>query len=181
MSYDLYCYKSELGKPNVDEARRVIEVDEDEQDSKPNSKDRQNMKEIAEALVAFDPRLEIFQFDYEKIAESQSISVDEAHHWIDYVEVNTPKDAEHYVQFNISKDHVSVSFGFGMPDEFLDRVMAYVDVICKKTGYFLYDPQGETVSDPLHPIELTRDERKSWTDDDEINFLGEKKPWWKFW
>jgi hypothetical protein len=139
------------------------------------------MNAVASALVSFDSRLDIFEFDHQKIAESQSISIAEAERLTDYIEVNTPEDEENYLQFNIAKDHVSLSFGFGMPPEFIDRVMDYVDVICRETGYFLYDPQDGSVSDPIHPIPLSDDEKKRWVENDDVSFLKERKPWWKFW
>ena len=132
------------------------------------------MKRLSKALVKFDPRLEIFEIDYDSVAESQSISVAEAHKFIDYVEVNTPEEAEDYIQFCIGREVVSISYGFGSSVEFIERIMEYVAFICKETGYFLYDPQDESVFDPLHPIPLTSEENKSWSENTEVDFMKDR-------
>ena len=178
MSYDLYCYKSTTGSPDADEAEVVISP---ENEIEPSVDEWKQMNAVASALISFDPRLEIFQFDHKKIAENQSISIDEARRLTNYIEVNTPEDDANYVQFNITRDHVSLSFGFGMPPDIIERIMDYVDVICKETSYFLYDPQDGSVSDPINPIPLSDDEKKSWVENDDVSFLKEDKPWWKFW
>ncbi len=174
MSYDLYCYRSQIGRPDADEAERVINA-ETESES-PTLEEWDRMNSVANALVLHDPHLEIFQFDFQKIAELQSISIEEAKSSIDYIELNTPEDDEHYVQFNVLKDHVSMSFGFRMSEGFLERIMAYVEVISKETGYFLYDPQDGSVSDPLGSKPGSSDEILGRESKD-----SQSNPWWKFW
>ncbi len=181
MSYDLYCYKSILGYPDFNEAESVISAEDESEAPNPSDTDRKNMLMVAETLVAFDPRLELFELDFDAIAKLRSISTEQARESVPYLEVNTAESEEHYVQFIISNDHVGISFGFGMNEEFMSRILEYVDVICRKTGYFLFDPQDGSVMDPLHPIALSREESTNWTDTDEVNFYKETKPWWKIW
>jgi hypothetical protein len=178
MSYDLYCYRSEIGVPDLDEACRVTESDAIEN---PSGQDRLSMQKIADALIACDSSLEMMDFDYEIISRNQSITVDKAREFIDYIEISTPDGVDDYIQFNISRNVVAISFGFGMTEAFIERVFEFVDVICKTSGYFLYDPRDESVTDPLHPVPLDEDESKRWIEAADVDFKKESKPWWKIW
>jgi len=75
MSYDLYCYKSKLGRPDLEEAQAVIEVEEDEENDDVQSDPETKLK-IAKALMDFNPRLESFEFDYNEIAKLEGTTVD---------------------------------------------------------------------------------------------------------
>ena len=44
MSYDLYCYKSQIGSPDLEEAQSVIEVEEDEENDEVKSDPEINLK-----------------------------------------------------------------------------------------------------------------------------------------
>ena len=56
MSYDLYCYRSRLGKPDEAEADSVIITDNDKWVKK--EKDPAMKLAIVRALTAYNPRLE---------------------------------------------------------------------------------------------------------------------------
>jgi hypothetical protein len=75
MSYDLYCYYSESGKPELEEAQSAVEAaqqaEEDEASLPPLT---QACEDLAAALLRFDPRLERFVFDYADIARTQGIN-----------------------------------------------------------------------------------------------------------
>ena len=65
MSYDLYCYRSASGLPDVAEAQAIVEANnaaEEAGDSKPTSSDTR--ERITAALMEHNPRLERFKFDY---------------------------------------------------------------------------------------------------------------------
>lgn len=181
MSYDLYCYKSKIGKPDVNEAQEIIELQEDTKNEEISHSEIQLMEKIADSLIKFDPKLERFQRDYKKIAEDLGVTQTDAEKHFKDIELNTPENNDFLIQINIFKDNVSVNFPFSSPNETIDQVLKYTEVICKTAGYFVYDPQDESVYDPLHSIQISDEERKSWIENDEINYLDEKKPWWKFW
>lgn len=177
MSYDLYCFRSTSGIPTLEEAENAIDAD----DYLPTDADWKSMNDVASALLEFDDRLERFDPDPNQLVTTMAITLEEAKNYASYIEINTSDDVEDYIQFSIYHNHVAISFGFGMTEEFISRLMEYVDVICRKTNYFLYDPQAGTVEDPLHPIALSVEEKQSWLDKDDFKVGIEQKPWWKFW
>lgn len=150
MSYDLYCYKSKLGRPNLDEAQAVIEVEEEEENEDVLSDPATKLK-IAKALLAFNARLEIFEFDYKAIAEIQKISVDEAKEQFDHIELNTP-EGDLATQITIFDNNVSITIPYWYSGDkaksVFDNVNEYTKIIHKTAGYFVYDPQTENVYDP---------------------------------
>lgn len=181
MSYELYCYKPTLTKPDLKDARRAIEIDEDSSDGLITDAEHERMQRVANALLEFNPRLETFELDFDKIAGVHNISVEEARlQFGNNIEINTPEDDDHYVQINIFDDNVSLSFAFDPPPEFLDKIISYTEVVSKETGYFLYDPQEDSVSNPLHPIKPSAYESRNQNDGDNVS-SDENKPWWRFW
>ncbi len=110
MSYDLYCYKSQLGRPDLDEAQAVIDVEEDEENEDVQSDPATKLK-IAKALLDFNPRLESFEFDFNAIAELQKISVDEAKEQFDHIELNTP-EGDLATQITIFDNNVSITIPY---------------------------------------------------------------------
>jgi hypothetical protein len=52
MSYDIYCYKSKIGKPDEDEADSVIEADNDKWAKK--DKDAATKLALVKNLIEFD-------------------------------------------------------------------------------------------------------------------------------
>jgi len=75
MSYDIYCYRSELGYPDVDEATRLTYHEDEEMISDDQVK---TIEKIAKALAEYNPDFNRFQFDYTQIAALQGINVEEA-------------------------------------------------------------------------------------------------------
>src|SRR5262249_42183909 len=105
MSYDLYCYRPASGIPDVREAQSIVEAinaAEEAGDSPPASSDLR--ERIAIALIEHNPRLERFDFDYTKIAESQKISEDEARLRYQHAELNPP-EGDLAIQLTVSHDH----------------------------------------------------------------------------
>ena len=104
MSYDIYCYKSKLNRPDLEEAQNAIEVDEEtETNSDPETK-----LKIAKALTEYNPRLESFDFDYQEISKLQGITIDEAKKEYSHIELNTPEGAL-ATQITIFENNVSIT------------------------------------------------------------------------
>lgn len=176
MSYDIYCYRSRIGKPDLSEAQESMEVDDT------IIADGQQVKQdIAKALIEFDSRLEVFKFDYDEIAKLQNLSVDEAKNQYNYVELNLP-DGDLVIQITIFDNNVSLTIpywykGNDARQVFL-KLMDYLKITRRTSGYFVYDPQTNQAFDPLTTnidgLELY------------INTTGQveslpTRPWWKFW
>jgi hypothetical protein len=185
MSYDIYCYKSKLGRPDLDEAQSVIE----ESESAKSDTDNSSKEKIAKALQDYNPKLERFQFDYDEIAKLQSTTVEEAKANFRYIEL-TKAEGELAVQLTIYDDNVIVTVPYwydgDKAKQVFNEVNEFTKIIFKTAGYFVYDPQIEKVYDPLTTdfggldvyINATI-KTQSLRKENQTSDL--KNPWWKFW
>lgn len=148
MSYDIYCYKSKLDRPDLEEAQNAIEVNEEtEIISDPETK-----RKIAKALTLYNPRLESFDFDYQEIAKQEGTTIDEAKKVFSHIELNTP-EGDFATQITIFDNNVSITVPYWYSGdnarEVFDKIYDYTKVIRQTAGYFVYDPQIDKVFDPL--------------------------------
>jgi hypothetical protein len=186
MSYALYCYKSQLGSPNLEEAQAIIEVEEDDYEIQSNPERR---LEIVKALVDYNPRLECFDFDFNLISMLQNTDMDKARDTFEYSELNT-KEGDLVTQITIDEHCVTITVPYWysgkMAKEVFDMVISYTKILRQKFGYFVYDPQIESVYDPLkddfegleiYQSMVIKNEKTDYADDD----IKIKKTWWKFW
>jgi hypothetical protein len=184
MSYDIYCYKSKLDRPNLEEAQAIMELDEKE-----SSCDSETKIKIAKALVDYNPNFESFEFDYEEISKLKGISINEAKERFGHIELNTP-DGDLATQITIFGETVSITVPYWYSgekaNEVLKNINEYAKVIRQTVGYFAYDPQTDKVFDPLNEQIFELDLYQGMTDQvekmktDHIE-KSNKKPWWKFW
>ena len=176
MSYDIHCYRSRIGKPDVAEAQETMEADDSIIES-----GQQVKLDIAKALTDFNPKLEVFKFDYNEIAKLQNLSVDEAKDQYNYIELNPP-DGDLAIQITVFNNNVSLTVPYWYKEndarQVFQKLMDYLKIIRKTSGYFAYDPQTDQAFD-----QLTTDISglKLY-----INTTGQAenlptKPWWKFW
>ena len=176
MSYDIHCYRSRIGKPDVAEAQETMEADDSIIES-----GQQLKLDIAKALTDFNPKLEVFKFDYNEIAKLQNLSVDEAKDQYNYIELNPP-DGDLAIQITVFNNNVSLTVPYWCKEndarQVFQKLMDYLKIIRKTSGYFAYDPQTDQAFDPLTTdisgLKLY------------INTTGQvenlpTKPWWKFW
>ena len=185
MSYDIYCFKSKLDRPDLEEARAAIEVDEDEE----VVSDPETKLKIAKALIDYNPRLECFEFNYDEIAKLQDTSVDEAKEAFGHIELNTP-EGDLATQITIFDNNVSITIPYWYSGdkarEVFDKIYDYIKVIRQTAGYFVYDPQIDKVFDPLIENIFELDIYQTMTGQvekmkTEETTVKNNKPWWKFW
>lgn len=185
MSYDIYCYKSKLDRPDLEEAQSVMEIDEENE----LIADPETKLKIAKALIDYDPKLESFQFDYNEIARLQGINIDEAKETFNHIELNTP-EGELATQITVFDNTVSITVPYwysgDTAQEVFNNISQYAKIIRQTVGYFVYDPQTDKVYDPITENIFGLDIYKSMTDQvkrmtDEQTQKSERKPWWKFW
>lgn len=183
MSYDIYCYKSKLGKPDLAEAKNLIEIEEDTEaipDSGTKSK-------LAAALTEYNPRLENFKFDYEEIAELQGITTDEARKAFSHIELNTPEnDLATQITLFENSVYISVPYWYSgdKQTEVFRKISDYLKIIRQTAGFFVYDPQTENVYDPLtENIFEFGEKAATQVEKTTIKPLtgSGRKPWRKFW
>lgn len=185
MSYDIYCYKSKLDRPDLEEAQSAIEVDEE---TETNSDPKTKLK-IAKALTEYNPRLESFEFDYQEIAKLQSTTIDEAKKAFSHIELNTP-EGDLATQITIFDNNVAITVPYWYSGDkarqVFDKIYDYTKVVRQTAGYFVYDPQIEKVFDPLTENIFGLEVYQSMTGQvekmkAEQTKIIDKKPWWKFW
>lgn len=176
MSYNLYCYRSRAGKPDAEEAKKVIE----ESETAPPQNNKLKEK-IAGALVNYNSKLERFENNYEEIAKARGISVEEAKQRFQNIELNKP-DGNMVVQITID-NYVTIAVPYWYMGDKAMKIFREVDnytkVVARTVGYFVYDPQSGKAYDPRN---------NDFSDLDLYVDLMSKqmvtrktKPWWKFW
>ncbi|NNV56084.1 hypothetical protein [Limnovirga soli] len=87
MSYDIFLYKSKIGRPDEDEAEAVVGADTDkwaEKETNPQIK-----LSIVKALTENNPRLQAFDFHYGDISKLSVETIDEEKSKFDHIEINT--------------------------------------------------------------------------------------------
>lgn len=185
MSYDLYCYKSKAESPSVEEASQVIETLEDSEERMDNTSPKMK-NEVVTALIEANPRFEKFALEYDKIAEFENITVEEARSKYTYVELNLP-EGDSAIQISVENDYVSITIPYWYENDkstaVFEELHGYLKIIRQVAGYVVYDPQTEKVFDP---------QDKSTIDNSAYNGVVQKipemversvkkKPWWKLW
>jgi hypothetical protein len=176
MSYDIHCYRSKIGRPDLDEAREAIE--EDHINAEPESKVKK--EELAKALTDHNPMLESFKLDYAEISKFQNITIDEAKKQFNYIELNPP-EGDLVIQITINDNNAILTIPYWYRDEQAKQVfhdlMEYLKIIRRTAGYFVYDPQTDKAFDPL----TTKIEGLDIYLQTTRQIGNTSKPWWKFW
>ncbi len=189
MAFDLYLYRSQLGKPDFNEAVSVTAEDPEAEikAAQPVEMDRQ--VSIAQALLEVNPRLQPFELDHSAIAEIQGISVDEARLRFDYLQFNTP-EGELATSIEIHRNHVAITVPKSYEGEEADRmhriVQDYAKAINEAAGYFAFDPQTGRTYDPSIDAAKESPEPEATSEMleetyNDVDPFTPKKPWWKFW
>jgi len=186
MSYDLYCYRPSSDVVNLAEAEAFIDQFNAAEENGEHHNDSSQLREdIVAALVQHNPRLERFSFDYGKIAESLKTSVEEARARFQHVELNPP-EGDLAIQLIVHGDLVTINVPYWYSDNRADEVFstlnAYLRVIRKTAGLFVYDPQTGVAFDPAVTPLNVRQYDETMREIPKIAAAAKtKKPWWKFW
>lgn len=185
MSYDFYCYRPKSDQPNAQEALAAIQSEEN-QVYRDDEEARATKQKIANALVACNPKLEPFKFDYNEISKSMSLTVEQARAQWNHIELNPP-EGDLAIQAWVHWDHVSFAIPYwysgSKADEVFQQLAAYVRVVREAAGFFAYDPQTDRAFDPALDNIGSHDEYdRVVTNLPAIIAQGtKKKPWWKLW
>ena len=185
MSYDIYLYKSTLGRPDLDEAAQVVEDDSDIWAKKPYNYDVKIA--IERGLLEIDSTLE--GFNYDQLAKQQDKTVDQVKREFMKFELNST-EGEPEIQLEIYDYHVAITVPYSHQGEqaikAFDKLKKYVDTIRAIAGYFVYDPQSGEVFDPTTK-DLDGLAKYLSVSNDFDRIISQRKnnlsnkPWWKFW
>jgi len=109
MSYDFRLFKRRAGENELVTAK----ADSEGLPTTPADPQKEALKRrVADALIAGNPQLAVFQFDYAAVAKSQNISEDQARIKFRHLELNGPADGlrlEHLGEFRYTRQVIEES------------------------------------------------------------------------
>lgn len=149
MSYDFRLIIRRAGE----DPRVTAQRDSEELTATPLDPQKEALKRrVADALIAHNPKLEVFEFGYEAIARLEKISVEQARLKYRHLEPNQSEDDCDGIQITLFDDEASVTVpywhdGDQAADTFRE-IWSYLEIICRETGYLIYDPQIDQVIEP---------------------------------
>jgi hypothetical protein len=180
MSYDLH-----LVRPRPGQAIEEIAMadDEDGPPAGPPDPAKEAVKRhTADTLLAADPSLRPFVFDYAEIARIRGISLEQARRDHRHIELNDDRAG---IQIMLCDDSAYVTVPYwhdgAKANDVFRRILECVRIIARETGFVAYDPQIGEVIDPdikiakmvaayVPMVSQLRDMKREAT-----------RPWWKFW
>ncbi len=188
MSYDIYCYKSKFGKPDEEEADRVVGADNDKWAKKECNPEMKLA--IVKALKAYNPRLETFDFDFSEIAKLTATTIQEAQRKFNHIELNPPV-GDIAIQLTVYDNSVFITVPYWYQDEkarhLFSDIKSYIKVISETAGYFVWDPQTGQIFDPadagfegLNQYLFISEHLDEIVNPKEPEPM-QRKPWWKLW
>jgi hypothetical protein len=185
MSYDFRLFKQRVGEdPHFTAQRDLDEFPTSALDPQKEALKRR----VADALIAHNPKLEIFQFGHEEIAKLEKITVEQARLKYRHLELNGPEEDGNGIQIMLFDDEASVTVPFwhegDRAAETFREIWSYLEIISREAGYLIYDPQLDRILAPslgfddslscysgaMRQIDQTSPTRSA-----------ERRPWWKFW
>jgi len=184
MSYDFRLFKRRDDEDPLVTAR----ADSDELPTTPPVPQKEALKRrVADALIAHNPKLQIFQFDYDAVSKALKISVEEARIKFRHLEINGPESGNG-IQITLFDDEASVTVPFWHEgDKAADtfrEIWSYLEIISREADYLIYDPQVDRVIDPSAGFdEALACYAGAMRQIHKILAAGgtERRPWWKFW
>ncbi len=179
MSYDIFCYKSKIGVPDVEEAQIVIEREDERENMVQGAKLSDLKLSIVNALMSYNSNLEVFGIsDGEVDDDFKSIEIEHT-------------EVEFNLQIFIHDDMVSFNLPYHLNSKKAESIFhfinEYIKIIGKTAGYFVFDPQLGLAYDPtqaqhngLNKYLAVRKNMTCSLSSPNL-FQSKKKPWWKIW
>jgi len=187
MSYDIFCYKSNLKHPDIDDASQVIEDDNDIWVKKPYNYEMKIA--VEKALLGIDPAL--IGFDYDLLAKKKNKSAEDVKKEFLKFELNAAY-GESEVHVEVFDYHVAIAVPFiyqgDIAKTVFEKLKLYIKVVNETAGYFVYDPQTGQVFDPaenefdgLNKYLLVSESTEEMIGAQSTAQTKITRPWWKFW
>ncbi len=178
MSYDLTFFTP---RPGVD-VHDIVEVDEDRAPGRRDPKAEAMKRKVADALLAKDARLELFKPDFDEIAKLYKMPVAEAFERFRDIELT---DTASGMQIQLYDDGAALSIPYWHSGDaargVLEQVWSAIEIICRETGYEVFDPQLDRVIDVNAFADVLETYAGATARMEAMVGRELKKPWWKFW
>ena len=192
MSYDLHLFK-----PRQDESLETTAVATLEDGASdvinpgPLRPESEAAKQrLAAALMAENPDLHIYPFDFAAIARSESTSEAEARVRHRHLELNGPEDGPG-IQVTLLDQTASVTVPYWHAGADAEPVFAeiwrYLELLEREGGFRTYDPQLARILDLGQDFGAVVEEYLAVADRVQGTSAGRRsgavarRPWWKFW
>lgn len=182
MSYDFRLFRRRAGEDPHITAQR----DSKEFAATPPDPQKEALKRrVADALIAHNPKLEVFKFGYEEIAKHEKISVEEARLKYRHLELNGPEEGCNGIQITLFDDEASVTVPFWHEGEkaadTFREIWGYLEIISREADYLIYDPQIDRVIEPSAGFDAALACYAGAMQQIRQTRGPQQKPWWKFW
>lgn len=179
MSYDLHFFTLREGVG----VREVLEREDEQIARGPREpKTEAKKRKVADLLLAHDARLVLFKPDFDAIAKLHKMRVDEAYERIRHLELN---DTTSGIQIRLFDDRASLTIPYWHEGDAARRVLeqawGMIEIICRDTGYEVFDPQLDRVIDVNAFDAVLCTYTRVTARMEAMVGRGAKKPWWKFW
>lgn len=187
MSYDLYFLPPHLcSDPNAAVEQLEAGGSPDESNAAPTTDVRK--RSLVAALQRKNPQLKSFPLDFQKLAELDGSTVEQARARHDHVELNGPEDGNG-IQIMVFRDHASITVpywhGGSGAESVFDELQRYASILVGEGGYRVFDPQLDRVVDDLDEIRAEilaqYGDVMARMPDIVASTAKRTKPWWKFW
>lgn len=181
MSYDLQFFAP---RPGV-AVRDIVDDDDGPAQGKRNPTIEAKKRKLVDALVAHDKRLELLEPDFDAIARLHKMPLDEAYERIRHLELADMTKESSGIQIVLFDDRASLTIPYWHNGDAARRVLGQVwgliEIICRDTGYEVFDPQLDRVIDVNAFDDVLRSYAGTTQRMEALIGRAPKKPWWKFW
>jgi hypothetical protein len=181
MSYDFVLFRPDDG---VD-PRAIVDGDSFETGARDAAIEAAKRR-IADALIAHDPDLSEHVFDYDEVARLYKMPVAAAYQAFRYIELTDVSAGGSGTQITLFDDRASVTVPFWHSNDAdgrqLQRVWGYIDIVCRESGYEVFDMQLDRVITRAAFDDARASYARAAARVQSINApLPRRRPWWKFW
>lgn len=189
MSYDFTMFQLKEGEDPLLCARK-LRKSKIENISEIDWKTERRKKEIANALLEKNPRFGLWEPDWDTLLNKETLSDSERNILETRCIGLTDQADDSGIQISIYDREISFSIpswrSVDDMDAIFQRVFEYIDIVHRKTGYVVYDPQSKVIFDPAKRKIATLKEYDAFsnlflTHEWQQYLTHRKRPWWKLW
>ncbi len=147
LSYELKLFRVMPGeRPQISGRNNPTDYD-----TRPPDPQKEALKQrVVVALATRHPRLKVCQLPLEQIAQFEKISIDQARSKYRHLEISDPESGNG-LQIVLRDDETAVMIPFWHEGQkardTFQELWSYLGIICRETGYRIYDPQLERMFD----------------------------------